>query len=175
MPNTYDLITTQTLGSNSALITVSLPTSGYTDIQIRVSLRATRAGQAVDAPLIYFNGDSSTANYNRLTFYDENGGTGSEISKGTGTSQQLGAIPAATTNAALFSNGVFDLVNYLSSARKSFMTYTAMQITGGPTRYIWSNFMDYTSTSAISSFTFGTYNSSYVSGSSVSVYGIKKA
>jgi hypothetical protein len=175
MPNTYDLITTQTLGSTSALITVSLPTSSYTDIQLRVSLRSNRAGQAADGGLIYFNGDSNTANYNRLTFYDEGGATGSEISKGTSTSQQLGTIPAATTNSALFNNGVIDLVNYLSSSRKAFMTYTAFQITGGATRYIWSNFMDYTSTSTITSATFGLFNSSFVAGSSVSVYGIKKA
>ena len=174
MPNTYNLITTQTLGSAAATIAVSIP-SGYTDIQLRLSLRADRAALA-DGPFIYFNADTNTANYNRLTFYDEDGAQGSEVARGTASSRQMGAVPAASSPANQFGNGIIDLINYTSSAVKSFNTYLSYQRTGGPTRYIWSNYMNWTGTSVISTVTLGTNNSSnYIAGSSISVYGIKKA
>lgn len=174
MPNTYDLITTQTLASTASTISVTIPT-GYTDMQLRVSMRSTLVGTA-DNLFMYFNSDTNTANYNRLLFYDEGGAVGSEISKGTSTSQQLGGIPAANLTSGLFSNGVIDLINYASSARKSYNTYTATQITGGPSRYIWNQYNNWTGTATISTVVFKpNTGNTFAIGSSVSVYGIKKA
>jgi len=174
MPNTYELITTQTLASSAGSIAVSIPT-GFTDIQLRLSLRADRASNA-EGPFMYLNTDTNTANYTRLTFYDEDGGVGAEVARGTASSRQFGGIPAASMASNLFGTGVVDLPNYSSSAQKSFNTSLSFQRTGGPTRYIWNNIMSWTGTSAISTVTFGTNNgSNYVAGSSVSVYGIKKA
>ena len=173
MPNTYDLITTQTLGSSSATISVFIPT-GYTDIQLRISLRSTRAAD-VDNLYMYFNSDNNTANYNRLLFYDESGTLGSEISQGTSSSQQIGAIPAANLVGSLFNVGLIDLINYASSARKSYNTFTSMQRTGGPARYIWNQYNNWTGTATISTVVFLASFGSIAAGSSVSVYGIKKA
>lgn len=174
MPNTYDLITTQTLGTAAATIAISIPSS-YTDIQIRTSLRSSRTA-LIDGVFIYFNADSNTANYNRLTFYDEDGALGSEVGRGNGTSQQWGGVMAASIPSGIFSNGVIDLINYTSNAVKSFNTYQSGQRTGGATRNIWSNYMNWTGTATITTVTLIFPSSSnFIAGSSVSVYGIKKA
>jgi len=175
MPNTYELITTQATSSLVSTITVSIPT-GFTDIQIRTSFRSTRAG-LIDGVGIYFNSDSNTANYNRLTFYNEDGGLGSEIARATSSSQQMGAVLAGSIPVTTqFSNGIVDLINVSSSARKSFNTYQSGQRTGGATRNIWSNYMNWTGTAAISTVTFQVATGpNFAIGSSVSVYGIKKA
>ena len=174
MPITYDLITTQTLASSASIIAVSIPT-GYTDMQLRLSLRSDRAAYA-DGPFIYFNADTNTANYNRLLFYDEDGALGSEVARGTSSSRQFGAMPAATSASGFFATGVIDLINYSSSAVKSFNTFLSFQRTGGPTRYIWNQYNNWTGTSAINTVTIGSNNSANIfTGSSISVYGIKKA
>lgn len=174
MPNTYDLITTQTLSTATTTLSVSMPT-GYTDVQIRLSLRSTRA-TTNDSLLMYFNSDNNTANYNRLLFYDEDGAVGSEISQGTSSSFQIGAFPGTSMASLLFTTGVVDLINYGSSARKSYNSFNAWQRTGGPTRYIWNQYGNWTGTAAITTVNFTSANAAQVAaGSSVSVYGIKKA
>ena len=175
MPNTYDLISTQTLVSSTSTFTVNLPT-GYTDVQLRMSLRSNRSGQTADSILFYVNGDTAGANYNRIEFYDESGTLGSELIFGGSMGAQFGGIPAVNANAMLFANSIVDLPQYTSTNRKVITLYNSFQITGGPTRYIWHTNLNWTGTAPLTTVSIVSGSaSSLVAGSSISIYGIKKA
>lgn len=173
MPSTYDLIGTTTLSSAVSTFTVSFP-STYTDIQIKASLRSNRA-QLQSGSLITLNSDTDTSRYLRASMYDEDGGIGTELSFGGGSSQQFVAVMASLTPANTFTAVTVDLVNYQSAQRKTYSSFASGQRQGGPTRYIWRNSHGYNQTTAISQLSFIDGSSTFVIGSSISIYGIKKA
>jgi hypothetical protein len=173
MPITYELISTTTLSSAVVTFTVSLP-STYTDIQIKASLRSDRASFA-SGIFHALNTDTDSARYSRVVMYDEDSAIGTEVIKGGGTSSQMGAVIAASCPANTFSATTVDLLDYQSSLSKTYLNFTTSQRQGGPTRYIWRSAHNYNQTAPISQFSFTDTNGSFVAGSSISIYGIKKA
>jgi hypothetical protein len=175
MPVTYDLISSTTLGSASNTITLELP-STYTDIQIKASLRSDRAANGSNA-YFYLNNDTSSGNYSRAIMYDEDGALGTEVVLfGVGgTARQFAAVMAASTPANTFSSVTVDLINYQSSIAKTFSIWCSGQRQGGATRIIWRNTHGYNQTTPVTQFSFVDVNGNFIAGSTVSIYGIKKA
>jgi hypothetical protein len=174
MPSTYDLIGTTTLSTAVSTFTVTLP-STYTDIQIKASLRSS-GPNFISGSFLTLNTDTDTARYSRATMYDEDGAIGAEMGFGNGTSQQFGAVLASSTPANTFTAVTVDLINYQSNTTKTYLTFSTGQRQGGPTRNIWRNTHGYNQTTPISQLSFiDTSGGAFIIGSSISIYGIKKA
>jgi hypothetical protein len=173
MPSTYDLISTTTLSSAVSTFTVALP-STYTDIQIKASLRSS-GPNFIAASFLILNNDTDTTRYSRATMYDEDGAVGAEMGFGNGTSQQFGSVLSSSTPANTFTAVTVDLINYQSSDRKTYLSFSTGQRQGGPTRNIWRNTHGYNQTTPISQLSFVDTAGNFIVGSSISIYGIKKA
>jgi hypothetical protein len=171
MPNTFDLITTQTLASTTQTINITLPTN-YTDIQISLSLRSDRgSGTAGDGLEMYFNNDTTSSNYNRKEIFDETSTIGGEYNL---ASLQIGVLPAAASTANLYNNGYVYLPQYAGSGTKIYDSSNGFSIVGGPARFLWKSSGYWNSTNPITTVSFRPANGSLVSGSKVTIYGIKK-
>lgn len=174
MPNTYDLISSTTLTNAVSAFTVSIP-SNYTDIQIRASLRSTRSGYAIGNLHLNINGVTSSS-YGRITIYDEGGAIGGERQPvGNSSSAQIGGIAAQNLSSSYFTNVLVNLQNYANSLKKTMDTVTSIQAQGASTRYIWRNAMVFDSTNVISNISFVDTTATVDIGSTISIYGIKKA
>jgi hypothetical protein len=175
MPKTYDLIGTTTLSTAVSTFTVTLP-STYTDIQIKASLRSS-GPNFISGSYLTLNTDTNTTRYSRATIYDEDGGIGAELSFGGGSSQQFGAVMASQTPANTFTAVTVDLINYQSTTTKTYLSFSTGQRQGGATRNIWRNTHGYNQTTPISQLSFIDMSSggAFIIGSSISIYGIKKA
>jgi hypothetical protein len=171
MPNTYKLVAYQTLGSDSTNINISLPTTGYTDIQIRCSLRSTRAAYS-DGLIFYLNNDLTSSNYPRLSVYNEDGTTGGEYSS---SAQIGGGLPGASNSSSIYGSTLIDLYSYRDSAKKLIGSYAVSLTPTSPNRRVWNSITQWENTNAISSIQLFAQNGNIVAGSTVSVYGITKA
>jgi hypothetical protein len=173
MPNTFDLIATQSF-SGVSTASISVPAT-FTDIQIRASVRSNRSADSSNL-YFYVNGDTSSGSYGRATLYNENGSNGGEIQPigVTSSTPQMGAQPAANMSSNLFTNICIDIPNYAGSIKKTYQIYTSVQRQGGALRYIWRNLGIWNSTSPITSIAIFDPLSTFGSGTQVSVYGIKK-
>ena len=173
MPSTYDLIGTTTLSTAVSTFTVTLP-STYTDIQIKASLRSS-GPNFISTSFLTLNTDTTTSRYSRATMYDEDGAIGAEMSFGSSTSQQFGSVLASSTPANTFTAVTVDLINYQSTTKKTYLSFSTGQRQGGPTRNIWRNTHGYDQTTPISQVSFIDTAGNFIVGSSISIYGIKKA
>jgi len=114
MPNTYQLISSVTVGSGGAasMSFTSIPAT-YTDLLIKVSGRGTSASTLV-AYEISFN--SNTSNFSsRIVTAD-----GSTIDCYTNQARRVAVIPGATATANTFGNDEIYISNYAGSANKSY-------------------------------------------------------
>jgi len=117
MANTYDLIQSYTLTSNTASgITFSAIPSTYTHLVINFSGRDTRSGSYADDLRIQINGNSGS--YSNARLYGAAGGTGGD--GGTGVNNTyFGFVAADTATASVFGNGTMIFPNYTSSTTKN--------------------------------------------------------
>ena len=115
MANTYTLLETITVGAAGASSVTfnSIPSTGYTDLVIKVSGRSTNASN-FDNPRLTIN--SSTSTFTRREIYAESGSVGSE----SVADRIIGVIPAANATASTFGSLDFYLPNYTSSNYKSY-------------------------------------------------------
>jgi hypothetical protein len=118
MPNTFELISSTTVGSGGAasIEFTSIP-STYTDLCLKVSLRTsiTDADQRNSALLTFNNSGSG---YSFRNVY----GVGSTAGSGNGSSQSTlyaGVVTASNATASTFSNSEFYIPNYAGSTNKS--------------------------------------------------------
>jgi hypothetical protein len=113
MANTYILIASSTVSSNTAGITFSSIPQTYTDLVIKASTRVTASATAWTVSLS-FNG--STSNFSSIRLYGSGSGAGASYSAGNyGV-----AAPGSTTTANTFNNGEIYISNYTSSNYKSY-------------------------------------------------------
>jgi hypothetical protein len=173
MANTFSLITTQTLNSSAAGITITMPT-GYTDVQINYSIRSDRSGQVADGMIVQLNSDTTAGNYYRCTIYDEGGTIGGE---GKFNGNQFGVAPSANANSNVFNCGTMYIPNYSDTQTKILYNYSQFNNGGGTsTRYMWRSFLTWNSSSALTTVKITSANAAnYIAGSEISIYGIKKA
>ena len=173
MANTYTLISSNTLSSSAASVTFSSIPSTYTDLVVRISARTDRATTSTGIRLT-FNG-SSAANYS-YTYVLGNGSAASSSFTSNNTLATFGSVNAATSTANTFSSHELYIPSYNASQNKPFSSSNAFEnntTAAEVSAYanLWSN------TSAISSITFTQAGSgtSFVTGSSFYLYGVKNS
>jgi len=167
MPANYVLLERIELNDSAASVTFSnIPQTGYTDLKVVMSVRATRSGAVTDIMNVSFNGTSTNESSRRLE------GNGSSAS--SASNSLLLAYQASSTDATAntFGNAEFYIPNYTSSNFKS-ASNDGVSENNGTTAYagfaanLWSN------TAAITSITFTPdAGSDFVQYSSFSLYGL---
>ena len=167
---TYELIETITLGSDAASITFASIPQTFTDLKMVCSARL--AGTGVPSVRIRFNSDSGT-NYS-YTYIE---GSGSSVSSGKSTGNtniQIGNLNTSSSTANTFTSIEVYVFNYSSASLKSTSSISAME-TNATTAYINPIAGLWNSTSAITAIEIIYPGSNFVTNSSFSLYGIKKA
>ena len=159
MPATYEPITTQTLGSAQASVTLSAISAAYTDLVLVVQGTST----VVEPILMQFNADTGS-NYSWTQLGADSGGTFS-----TRTSSQT-SIRIGFSNTAQ-GNHIAQIMNYSNStthktslSRSNIADVGVRAIAG-----LWRN------TNAITSITVIQNAGSFSSGCTFTLYGIKAA
>jgi hypothetical protein len=172
MANTYTLIASNTLGSDTASITFSSIPSTYTDLVLKASIRTTRSS-SIDFLAVQFNSDTAT-NYSRITLGGSGSGYSSEISS-SATYLNSGHVDAASATASTFSNTELYIPSYNSTSNKPLSTFNAQE-NNNLGAYISSIAGLYRGSSGISSIYLYSVNATnFVSGSSFFLYGIKNS
>jgi hypothetical protein len=176
MPSTYTLIKGETLASSAASYTFTAIPSTFTDLMVRVSLRADGGATGF---LMNFNGDSFSSGtlYSDTYIY----GNGSTLGSGRDTSGPVTYVLAGATGsgdtANTFSNAEIYIPSYTASQNKSFGSNAARETNAASSSEInVATAHLYRSTTAISSISLkppGTMN--FISGSSFYLYGISKS
>lgn len=165
----YKIASTE-LSTSASTITFSSIPSGYTDLKIVVSGRAT-GSRADDSILIRFNSDSTTGNYSGK-WLRGNGASATSGDSGGYAGAYSGEFNGGTSTANTFTSQEVYVPNYTGGTQKSFsidvteeanQTTVYAQLQAG----LWSG------TSAINSITFVDHNSnSFAQYTTVTIYGI---
>jgi hypothetical protein len=172
MPTTYNLITSNVLGSSAASITFSSIPATYTDVLVLGSVRTDGATTRDALNIVRFNG-IDTSIYSRATIQAD----GSSVS-----SADLSNFPGfvgmesngATSLANTFASIELYLASYLSSDTKQ-LSSISMQEDNSTTASIRDNAGYFNNTSAINSITIGPQGANFVANSSFYLYGIKNS
>jgi hypothetical protein len=170
MPNTYDLIASNTVGSGGGTsVTFSSIPSTYTDLVVKYSIRFTDAGTS-NSGLFRLNG--STTNYSRKLIEGAGGTPGTPSSYGgTASGWSTTDLNAAGSTANTFGSGELYISSYTSSNYKS-ATMDAVMENNASTAYSTLNAFLWSDTSVITSIActgnFAQYSTFYL-------YGIKNS
>ena len=162
MAATYDVISTQTLASVAASVTFSSIPQTYTDLVLVLSTGVT-TGSSIS---IYFrfNNDSS-ALYSRTTLYGD--GTSAGSARGSGASEAY----AGQSETTIKSMSTVQMFNYSNTT-----TYKTCITRDSQASLVSQSRVNlYRSTSAISRLDVYTTSSTFIAGSTFTLYGIKAA
>lgn len=164
MPSTYEPIATSTLGSAASSVTFSSIPSTYTDLVLILDCASTIAGQE---PVVQVNGDTGT-NYS-ITQVGGNGSSASSFGQSNVNWMKLDRLGGTTTTFGY--NAIVNFMNYSNTttnktvlARGNNANYAAEAMV-----YLWRN------TAAISSMVITCNTSTFITGSTFTLYGIKAA
>lgn len=166
MPNTYELISAQTVGSGGvAAITFSSIPQTYTHLSILVSGRSSNAGTS--DLILKFNGSSTGYTQKYII------GTGSAAVSGTQSYGQIG-IMAGNSTANTFATNSTYVPNYTSSNYKSFTSDDAYE-NNATQAYtsMWANL--WSNSAAITSIELSSGTGNFVQYSTAYLYGIKNS
>jgi hypothetical protein len=159
------LIETKTLVSAAASIEFTSIPQTFTDLLLLVSARSTTASGSYTATFLRFNGSSSNLSQRRLY------GNGSSVGSDN-EANIIVTVPRAGATSNTFSSNTIYIPNYTGSTNKSVSidnvtennaSLVLTDITAG----LWSN------TAAITTITLAA-DSTFVAGSTISLYGITK-
>ncbi len=170
MPTTMKLIAQNVLGSSSASVTLSSIPATYDDLLLVMSLRSDRASLTYTDVKGRFNGATSDTSHSGRYLY----GNGSTTASGTDPFCRFAYATGATATASTFASTEIYIPNYAGSTNKSY-SMTTVHETNASTAYMIAYAGLWSSTSAITSIEVIPDSSSFVSGSSFFLYGIKKA
>jgi hypothetical protein len=166
---TISLISTVTASGSSAAIDFASISQSFTDLFAVISGRTSATGNIVST--LQFNSDTG-ANYS-FRYLQGTGGAASS-SAGTGTTSiQLGYANDAGTTASTFCSQSIYIPNYTSASAKS-ISVDSVQENNGAQGLSWINAGRWTGTAAITFLSFGVASGNWVSGSTISLYGILK-
>lgn len=167
-------IYTQTANGSAQNITFNNIPQGFTDLKVVFSMRSPVAASAQDYVQLRFNG-VSTGNLYSDTRLE---GTGSNAASVRDTSFNemyfAWAAPGSTATANTFGNAEIYIPNYTSSNFKSVNMDYVNENNTTLIQYIGLTAGLFRSTSAITSITTGMGNGNFVSGSTISLYGITR-
>ena len=168
----FDALATVTVpsGGSSSITFSGIPT-GYKHLQLRLTGRITRSGEASDFFTIRYNSDTGS-NYawhalegSGATTYSEGGG---------GTSlPRNGDIAASTAASGIFGVGVIDVLDYNNTNKyKTTRSFTGRDANGSG--WVWFGSSLWMNTSAINSITFiPTYGTDFQQHTQIALYGVK--
>jgi hypothetical protein len=165
MPNNYILLETIALTQSAASVTFdNLPTSGYTDLKIVMSVRNSNAANSAQV-LTTVNGSAGSSKVLR-----GNGATASSFSDATNMETARASAASSTSNT--FSNIELYIPNYASAVAHS-ISSDGVSEDNGTTAYAELSAGLTTSTAAITSLTFDFGGSgNFVANSTFSLYGV---
>lgn len=168
MPNTFTLISAQTLSTAAATVTFSSIPQTYTDLQLVISSRTTHAAAANDLAL-KFNGSSSSYTQKYII------GTGSSAVSGSQTYGQIGISPGTGSTATTFGSNFTYIPNYTGSQSKSFTSDDVYENNGTQAyQSFWSNL--WANSSAITSIeVYTSASGNFAQHSTFYLYGIKNS
>ena len=168
MANTFELISSVTLGTAAASIDFTSIPSTYTDLVLKVSARTSDASYGQVANLS-FNG--STSNFTARTIYGDGGSVASNSTARYGV-----WVSGSSSTASTFGNGEIYIPNYAGSTNKSYSSDAVTENNGGATTAyavfisgLWSN------TAAINQITLTAGAGNFVQYSNFYLYGVKNA
>jgi hypothetical protein len=164
MPATYDKIATATANGSQSTITFSSIPATYTDLRLIISAKDS-SGTTYGAASLIFNGDN-TSNYSFTNLY----GDGSTAGSSRGTSETSGNILINGGTASSFGITTVDIFNYANATTyKTFISRgNAVQSFINARVGLWRKTPEAMNSIAIVSTT-------YASGSTFTLYGIKAA
>ena len=173
MANTYSLISSNVLSSDTASVTFSAIPATYTDLVLRASVRDDHAS-TIDSMLVTINGSSSAIySFTRLS---GNGAAASSAAVSSNTVGIVNYINANTSTTNTFSSIEIYIPSYTANQNKpySIVTSTENNVTTAWTSAIANLF---SSTSAITSIGLAPSNGTplWLTGSSFYLYGIKSS
>ncbi len=165
----YELISTQVLGTAAASVTFSSIPSTYKHLQVRATLRAATSSSALTDLYLRFNGDNTSANY-RGHILTANGSTVSSSDYGSG-GVGLGEIITSTAATSQFTAINIDILDYQGTKNK-----TSRALSGLPestTKRVSLGSHLWMSTATVSSLVLSeSFGAGFVTGSRFSLYGI---
>ena len=179
MPVTYSLIASNTLSSAAASVTFSAIPNTYTDLVLRFTARSTAAGATDARGDIRLNGITTNLYSDTTIFGDGSTAQSTRATSATYLSCFTVSAADATTNA--FGTVELYLPNYANTSNnKTVSAYSAAESnTATATAWYWNGATAglYRSTSAITEINIAlrASGSSFVSGSSFFLYGIKNS
>jgi len=173
MAATYNLISSQVLGSSTASVTFSSIPQTYTDLVLRISARSDYSS-VLEQFKITFNGDSS-AIYS-YTYLRGNGAAASSSQDLTNTyALGAGGADGNTSTASTFGNAEIYLPNYTSTTSKPLSFFGANE-TNATNAYLTASANLYRNTTAISSILIApAAGSNWLTNSSFYLYGLKSS
>jgi len=169
MANTYTLIASSTVGAGGTTYIefTSIP-STYTDLLLKVSVRANGGSNTHENYQLDFNGSGANQSYRDIF------GANGNVSSGT-TTNYINSFPAANATASTFSNAEWYIPNYTSSNYKPISMDNTSENNG-------TNGQDtlvaglWSSTSAITSIRINNYNgNNFAQYSTAYLYGISNS
>jgi hypothetical protein len=174
MAATYIPIASTTLVTTAASVTFSAIPATYTDLVLRFSGRTSAGSGAGYTAQIEFNGDTSTNYSYRNIWNTSSTAVGSWSSSNDTYANLLGAINSNANTANTFSNCELYIPSYNSTANKPISGDTATEdnatsFTRAVTASLWRN------SAAINQIKITTAASTFASGSSFFLYGIKNS
>ncbi len=161
-------LATTTLASSSATVTFSsLPTSGYRDLVLVMSVRNTTAGTGQDFLDIRFNGDTA-GNYAGLRMQGSGTAASSSEQGANNTKIMTGLINEGNTTAGVFSGVNVSIFDYNQTDKHK----TTLARSDAPLSTVAAWAGRWASTAAITSITIFPDNASWAAGSVFSLFGV---
>jgi hypothetical protein len=173
MPNTYKLITSNTLSTTASSVTFSSIPSTYTDLLVFISARS--GASATSDKIIMKPNNSSSLTFKVLVNEDGTPQSYTQASYG-GVGGLIGYTPGANATTSTFGNFNVYLPNYANTSYEKSYSVDSVSENNVTAGLAWLSGTLYASTSAISSlvFTLDSGNS-FATNSSFYLYGIKNS
>lgn len=175
MPNTYTLISSNQLTTNTASVTFSAIPATYTDLLLKISARASGSG-TLAALAIKFNGSTTSIYSNTALFAYSTAATSSRNSNAVSI-PAIDNIEDGGGTANSFSSNELYIPSYTVSQNKPTSLFSVVE-NNTVNNFEWLVYGGaglYRDTAAISSIALTTSAGDFVSGSSFYLYGIKNS
>lgn len=175
MPNTYSLISSNTLSSSATSVTLSAIPQTYTDLVLKFSGRLD-GGSGNGVAVIRLN--STTLSMGTTYMYTNYSATKAGGKDAASTTCGLGYINDGGSTAATFSNSEVYIPNYsISGIKKQITTFPGMEYISGAFNYGYAGSISIVDTAAITSIEIDsvTGGTNFVAGCSFYLYGIKNS
>ena len=173
MANTYVLIASNTLSTTTASVTFSSIPGTYTDLVVRVSARSVRSAASFDDLRLRLN-NLTAGNPYPTTVLQGSGSAASSTRYAYNAMFAENTVPAANATSNTFGTAEYYIPNYNSSTTKQ-VSQLSISETNASTAYINASAVLFNDTTAITRIDLLLNWSSFASGSSFFLYGIKNS